>query len=260
MSTTSALKLQSLRPSVSDAEWNARIDLAACYRLADHYGMSDMIYTHISARVPDEPDCFLINGHGMLFGEITASSLLKVDLDGNVRLKGTSDYGLQVAGFVIHSALYLARPDVNAAMHTHTVAGMAVSSLKCGFLPLTQTAMRYYTRIAYHDFTGPERDPGERERLAEHLGDKNIMILRNHGLLTVGPSIAETFNRMYGLERSCQAQLAAMACNTELLIPPQAVIDHAVHMYSPEVVRPYGLLEWPGLLRLLDQKDASYRR
>lgn len=260
MSTTAALKLQSLRPAVSDAEWQARVTLAACYRLADLYGMSDMIYTHITMRVPDEPRCFLINPLGMLFGEMTASSLLTVDMAGNVRVKPTADYGLQQAGFVIHSAIYEARPDVNAVMHTHTIAGMAVSALKCGLLPLTQTAMRFYAGVAYHDFAGPERDPGERERLAAHLGDKNIMILRNHGLLTVGPSIPEAFNRMYGLERSCQAQLAAMACNTELVVPSQKVIDHAVHMYSPEVVRPYGILEWPALLRMLDERDASYRR
>jgi ribulose-5-phosphate 4-epimerase/fuculose-1-phosphate aldolase len=218
-----------------------------------------MIYTHISARVPGEPNNFLINSHGMLFNEITASSLIKVDLEGDVILQPESDYGLQKAGFVIHSALYAARPDVNCAMHTHTVAGMAVSSLKCGVLPLTQTVMRFYTRIAYHDFKGPERDLGERARLAGSLGEKSIMVLRNHGLLTVGPTIQEAFNRMYGLERSCQAQLAAMACNTELNLLDQEVIDHAVHMYSPEVVRPYGLLEWAGLLRLLDQTDTSYR-
>jgi ribulose-5-phosphate 4-epimerase/fuculose-1-phosphate aldolase len=144
-------------------------------------------------------------------------------------------------------------------MHTHTIAGMAVSSLKCGLLPLTQTSHRFYPRIAYHDFNGPERDPAERAKLAEHLGKENVMVLRNHGLLTVGPSIAETFNRMYGLERSCQAQLAAMACNTELNTLPEAVVEKSTAMYAPGAVRPYGLLEWPALLRLLDRKDPSYR-
>ena len=252
-------QLKPTRSSVSEAEWNARVDLAACYRLADAYGMSDMIYTHISARLPQQPNEFLLNAHGMLFSEITASSLLKVDLEGNVADKPELPYGLHQAGFVIHSAIYKARPDVMAVMHTHTIAGMAVSALKCGLLPLTQTATRFYGRIAYHDFTGPERDPGERERLADHLGSHDIVILRNHGLLTVGPSIPEAFNRMYGLERSCQAQIAAMACNTELNFLPPEIVDRSVAMYGPAVVRPYGLLEWPALRRKLDKQDPAYR-
>ena len=252
-------QLKPIRSSVSDAEWTSRVDLAACYRLADVYGMSDMIYTHISARLPQQPNHFLINARGMLFDEITASSLLDVDLEGNVAYKPELPYGLHLAGFVIHSAIYKARPDVMAVMHTHTIAGMAVSALKCGLLPLTQTATRFYGRIAYHDFTGPERDPGERERLADHLGKHDIMILRNHGLLTVGPSIPEAFNRMYGLERSCQAQIAAMACNTDLNALPTDIVERSVAMYGPTVVRPYGILEWPSLLRKLDRQDSSYR-
>src|SRR5262245_6337814 len=261
MSDRSGLKFASLRQSVSAAEWNARVNLAACFRLADHYGMSDMIYTHITARVPEEPRHFLVNLHGMLFDEMTASSLMKVDLAGKILFKPETEhgYGLHAPAFVIHSAIYRARPDVMAVMHTHTVAGMALSSLKCGLMPLTQTSHRFFPRVAYHDFSGPERDPGGRERLAQDLGDYDVMVLRNHGLLTVGPSIPETFNRMYGLERSCLAQLAAMACNTELNVLPQAVVDRSVAMYAPGAVRPYGLLEWPALLRLIDRKDASYR-
>jgi ribulose-5-phosphate 4-epimerase/fuculose-1-phosphate aldolase len=257
MDTRSTLARQ--KPCVSAAEWQARVDLAACYRLCDLYGMSDMIYTHISARVPDAPDHFLINAHGLLFDEITASSLLKVDLEGNVLYKPEGEYGLHQAGFVIHSALYRARADINAVMHTHTIAGMAVSALKCGLLPLTQTATRFYTRLAYHDFNGPERDPAERDALARDLGPHDYMILRNHGLLTVGRTVAETFTAMYGLERSCQAQLAAMACNTPLNEMSPAIIDKAVAMYDPKVIRRYGLLEWPGLLRKLDRRDPSYR-
>jgi ribulose-5-phosphate 4-epimerase/fuculose-1-phosphate aldolase len=259
MSNVSALQLKPAQQGVSAAEWQARVDLAACYRLADIYGMSDMIYTHITARVPDAPDLFLINPHGLLFSEMTASCFLKVGLDGKVVWQPEIGYGLHQAGFVIHSAIYKARPDVMAAMHTHTIAGMAISSLKCGLLPLTQTATRFYTRLAYHDFNGPERDPGEREKLAAHLGPYNIMILRNHGLLTVGPSVAETFNYMYGLERSCQAQAMAMACNTELNLMSEEVVEKSVAMYDPGVIRPYGLLEWPALLRMLDKKDASYK-
>ena len=259
MNRISPLPRKPLRASISEAEWTARVDLAAAYRLADFYGMSDMIYTHISARVPGEPGQFLINAHGMLFDEITASSLLKVDLDGNILYKPDNGYGLQVAGFVIHSALHRARPDIMAAMHTHTVAGMAVSSMKCGLIPLTQTSTRFYTRIAYHDFNGPERDPSEREHLARDLGQHNLMILRNHGLLTVGPSVAEAFNFMYGMERSCEAQLAAMSANTELNTLPPEVVDKAVAMYEPGVIRPYGILEWPALLRKLDRLNPSYR-
>ena len=259
MTSHAALRIAPLRASVPEAEWQARLDLAACYRLCEGYGMSDMIYTHITARVPGSPGHFLINPNGMLFGEITASSLLKVSVDGDILYKPDLPYGLHPAGFTIHSAIYRARPDAMAAMHTHTIAGMAVSSLKCGLLPLTQTSHRFYARMAYHDFNGPERDPGEREKLAQHLGSYDVMMLRNHGLLTVGPSVQEAFNRMYGLERSCQAQLAAMACNTELNVLPDEVVEKSTAMYAPNTVRPYGLLEWHGLLRLLDRKDPSYR-
>ena len=183
--------------------------------------------------------------------------MLKVDLDGKVLYQPESDYGLQIAGYVIHSALYRARSDVNAAMHTHTTAGMAVSALGCGLLPLT--ALRFHGRLAYHDFNGPERDSGERDRLAEDLGPHNYMILRNHGLLTVGPTIAEAFTAMYGLERSCQAQVVAMACNTPLNELPLAVVEKTVGMYAPSIVRRYGLLEWPALLRRLDRQDPSFR-
>ena len=258
-SISSVRRLAPLSARVSEAEWQARLDLAAAYRLCDLYGMSDMIYTHISVRVPDAPHQFLLNPHGLLFDEITASSLLKVDLDGKLLYKPEGEYGLHQAGFVIHSALYRARPDVNGAIHTHTIAGMAVSALKCGLLPLTQTATRFCSRLAYHDFNGPERDPNERDALAHDLGDENYMILRNHGLLTVGATIAEAFTAMYGLERSCQAQVQAMACNTALNEMAPAVVQKSIGMYDPTIIRRYGLLEWPGLLRKLDRKDPSWR-
>jgi ribulose-5-phosphate 4-epimerase/fuculose-1-phosphate aldolase len=244
---------------VSAEEWAARVDLAAAYRLCDMYGMSDLIYTHISARIPGAPDHFLINPSGMLFDEITASSLLKVDIDGNIITQPDERYGLHPAGFTIHSAIYRARPDANAAMHTHTIAGMAVSSLKCGLIPLTQTSHRFIEGLSYHDFRGPERDPNGRDDLTTHLGTSNYAILRNHGLLTLGPTIAEAFNYMYGLERSCQAQLAAMACNTELNLIPDDVVRRSAAMYAPGAVRRYGLLEWPALLRRLDRQDRSFR-
>ncbi|HEY0418848.1 MAG TPA: class II aldolase/adducin family protein, partial [Acetobacteraceae bacterium] len=155
--------------------------------------------------------------------------------------------------------LYRARDDIMAALHTHTTAGMAVSSLECGLLPLTQTAHRFITRLAYHDFNGPEREISERDNIARHLGSQNHMILRNHGLLTVGPSVPEAFSAMHGLERACQAQVAAMACNTALNTLPQEVVDKSVAMYAPSATRTYGHKEWPALLRLLDRTDPSYR-
>jgi ribulose-5-phosphate 4-epimerase/fuculose-1-phosphate aldolase len=253
------LGIAPLQGSVSAAEWQARLDLAAAYRLCDGYGMSDMIYTHISARVPDAPDQFLINPNGLLFGEITASSLLKVTIEGEVLYKPDLPYGLHRAGFTIHSALYRARPDAMAAMHTHTIAGMAVSALKCGLLPLTQTATRFYGRLAYHAFRGPERDPAERDLLAQSIGAMNYCILRNHGLLTLGESVAESFIAMWGLERACQAQLAAMACNTPLDMPSEEVVAKSCAMYDLSQSRRYGLLEWPGLLRKLDATDDGWR-
>ena len=258
------LRIRSLRSEVSPAEWQARLDLAACYRLCDHFGLTDMIATHISARVPDRPNDFLVIAHGLLFGEVTASSLLRTDTDGNVTLQPAfgpdmPDYNLQPAAFVIHSAIYRARPEVNAAIHTHTTAGMAVSSLQCGLLPLTQTSHRFTGRVAYHDFNGPERDIAEREHIAAHLGDKFLMILRNHGLLTVGTTMQEAFSFMFGLERACQAQVAAMSCNTPLNTLPQHIVDKSAAMYAPGATRSYGRKEWPALLRLLDRQDPSWR-
>jgi ribulose-5-phosphate 4-epimerase/fuculose-1-phosphate aldolase len=220
--------------------------------------MSDMIYTHITARVPGAGDQFLINPNGMLFSEITASSLLKVNIEGEVLYRPDTPYGLHPAGFTIHSSIYRARPDAQAVMHTHTVAGMAVSALKCGLLPLTQTATRFYGRIAYHEFRGPERDPSEREALAKSIGAQNYCILRNHGLLTIGESVAEAFIAMWGMERACQAQLQAMACNTELAMPSDDVVQKSCAIYE-HGSRRYGLLEWPGLLRQLDRTDPDFR-
>jgi len=253
------LRFASLRGRVSPAEWEARVNLAAAYRLCEMFGMSDLIYTHITVRLPDEPDHFLINPNGLLFDEMTASSLLKVKLDGTIVYQGHPDYGLHPAGYVIHSGLYKARPDAGAVMHTHTTAGIAVSSLECGLTAMSQTSHRFYGRVAYHDFNGPERDPAGRARLAKDIGDRNVAILRNHGLLTLGPTIGEAFNYMYGLEQSCRAQIAAMACNTRINLLPAEVVEKSCSMYAPGNSRRYGPLEWRGLLRRLDRLDRSYR-
>ena len=176
--------VQSIRERVSPAEWEARVQLAAAYRLTEMYGMTEMTANHISCRVPGEEGQFLINPYGMLYEEITASSLLKIDLDGNILLNAT-EFGVNRAGFVIHSAIHAARHDVDCVAHTHTPAGMAVSAMECGLLPIAQTTMRFL-HVAYHDFEGIADDEGERERLVADLGNNDAMILRNHGLLVCG--------------------------------------------------------------------------
>ena len=248
-----------LRERVSAEEWQVRVDLAACYRLVAHYGMTDMIYTHITARVPGPEHHFLINPYGLLFDEINASSLVKIDLDGKVVLQPDHDFPINHAGFVIHSAVHAARANAHCVIHTHTRAGMAVSAQKCGLLPLTQTAMRFYGELAYHDYEGPALDLGERERLVADLGAHRAMILRNHGLLACGPTVAEAFNTIYWLERACQAQVDALAGGLELSLPPAEVAAKTAHLYRPEVRRPWGCLEWPTMLRMLDRRDPTYR-
>jgi len=250
---------------IDAGEWQTRVDLAACYRLVDFYGMTDLHLNHISARVPGHENHFLINPFGMMYEEITASSLIKVDLDGKIIANSNPDYGINLAGYVIHSAIHAARPDVACVLHTHTNAGMAVSSLKCGLLPLTQTALRW-DKIAYHDFEGVAVDVDERKRIVEDLGDCEVMILRNHGLLSVGTSIGQAFNSIYRLERACQTQLLAQACNTEISLPSPDSIAKANEqlraMPSPDAKgrnRPHGTLEWPALKRMLDRRDPSYK-
>ena len=257
------LTIKSLQKTVPADEWQARVDLAACYRLVALYGMSEMIANHISVRVPNEPEHFLINAYGMLYEEITASSLYKIDLDGEIIARPEVDYGINRAGFVIHSAIHRARPESHPApaaciIHTHTPAGMAVSSLASGLLPMTQTAMRF-ARAPTHDYEGVAVDLDEQSRLVADPGDADILILRNHGLLAVGPSIPEAFSNIYRLELACKAQLLAQSANSEILLPGADVIARTNHLYRPNVRRPFGLLEWPALLRQLDRRDASYR-
>jgi ribulose-5-phosphate 4-epimerase/fuculose-1-phosphate aldolase len=246
-------------------ERQARIDLAACYRLVDWYGMSDLILNHITLRVPGEDQHFLINPFGMLYSEVTASSLIKVALDGTVINNPHEDYTVNLPGYVIHSAIHGARHDVACVLHTHTPAGMAVSALDCGLLPLNQTAMRFAGSVAYHEFEGVAVDLDERQRLVEHLGDCDVMILRNHGLLTVGATVAEAFVNMLRLERACQTQLLTQSAASPLRIPAQAIIDKTFAQLrrqpSPDKngrLPPHGEREWPALLRMLDKHDPSY--
>ena len=249
---------QSVRSVVTEAEWQARVNLAAAYRLVAHFGMSDLVYNHITSHVPDAEGEFLINPYGMMYEEITASCLIKINLAGDILFNPNPTYGINPAGYVIHSAIHGARADVDCVIHTHTRAGMAVSALECGLLPIAQTNMRF-GRIAYHEYEGVAVELDERERLVADLGSSDVMILRNHGLLTTGPSVAEAFNTMYWLEMACRTQLDALACNTALRLPPQHVVEKTAHLFEPQVRRPYGILEWPAMLRLLDRRDRSYR-
>src|SRR5262245_9498792 len=241
--------------AMSEAERQMRIDLAACYRLVALYDMDDMFSTHISARVPGAEDHFLLNPYGVLFEQVTASDLVKVDLDGNI--VQDTPHSINSAGFVIHSAVHAARPDAKCVLHTHTVAGMAVASLEEGLLPLTQKSMRFYNRIGYHDYEGVADDLDEHQRLVRDLGPYNALILRNHGVLTCGPTVARAFVLMKNLEKSCQAQLAAMASGGKLATLSSHLMEHAAGQVE-------GRLDgeakgWSSLLRKLDRIDPSYR-
>ncbi len=249
-------EFKSIREQVSPQEWQTRLDLAACYRLVDAYGMTDLIYNHITARIPGTEE-LLINLYGLLYREITASSLVKIDLDGIILWKPDTDYGINKSGYVIHGAIHKARPDVTCVLHTHTRAGMAVAAMKCGLLPLSQTAMRFVGHIGYHDYEGPAVELEERARLVRDLGPHDAMIMRNHGLLTCGATIPQAFNTMYQLELSCRSQVDAMAARTELTLPGENVLAHTAHMYQPGTRRPYGVLEWPAMLRLLDAEETK---
>jgi ribulose-5-phosphate 4-epimerase/fuculose-1-phosphate aldolase len=259
--STGVLQISSMKEHCTEAEWQARIDLAACYRLVDLYGMSDMMANHISSHVPGEPGSFLINPYGMMYEEITASSLIKVDQDGNILSKpdfGALNYGINKAGYVIHSAVHAARHDVACVIHTHSWASMAVSSLECGLLPLTQTAMRFL-KIGYHDYQGVVLNNDEKESLLKDLGDAEAVIFRNHGALVVGRSVGEAFNWMHRLELACRAQIGAMSCNSPLQKVPAHVLEETWSNYQPGTRRPYGLMEWPALLRKLDRMDPGFR-
>jgi ribulose-5-phosphate 4-epimerase/fuculose-1-phosphate aldolase len=257
MAVRPASRQKPVREQVSPAEWAKRVDLAACYRLVDLYGMSEMSANHISTRVPGEENAFLINPHGLLYEQMHASCFIKLDVAGNVLFNPT-EYEFNKAGYVVHGCIHAARHDVDCVIHTHTIAGMAVSAMACGLLPIAQTSMRF-AKIAYHDYEGVALNLEEQERLVHDLGAHEGMILRNHGLLTVGASIPEAFNSMFRLERACQVQVAALSCNVELKLPPQEIVEESWRLYQPGVRRRFGVLEWPALLAKLDRIDPSYR-
>jgi ribulose-5-phosphate 4-epimerase/fuculose-1-phosphate aldolase len=255
------LRFRSLKGKVSAAEWEARVDCACAYRLVRHFGMDDLIYNHISARIPGTEE-FLLNPMGLMYDEICASSLIKVDLAGNVlwapEFPPGLGYRFNPAGFVIHGAIHEARPQLHCVIHTHSLAGMAVASLKQGLLPMTQTAMRF-EKVAYHDYEGVVLEMDERRRLLANLGDCEVMLLRNHGVLAVGATVAEAFNNLYRIERACRSQLLAQSANDEILLPPPPVVEKTGALYRPGTRRTMGLLEWPAMRRLADRLDPSYK-
>ncbi|MEM1440136.1 MAG: class II aldolase/adducin family protein [Pseudomonadota bacterium] len=247
----------SVKAQVSDEEWQTRVDLAACYRLIAMHGWDDLVYTHISASVPGEEGHFLINPYGMFFEEITASSLVKIDLEGNKVMP--SPYEINPAGFTIHSAIHEARHDVKCVVHTHTKAGIALSTQEQGLLPISQHSLFVLASLAYHDYEGVALNEDEKPRLVADMGTNMAMILRNHGLLTAGPTIADAFQAMYFLEVSCQIQLAAQSTGSAMtMIAPEILAG--IRAQAKEVQRGMGgQLVWPGLLRKLDRRDPSYR-
>ena len=247
----------SVRDQVTDAEWQIRVDLAACYRLIAMHGWDDLVFTHVSARVPGPEEHFLINAYGMLFEEMTASSLVKVNLAGEKVVD--SPHMVNPAGFVIHSAVHDARHDVGCVLHTHTKAGVAVSTQKDGLLPISQTSLFPYATLAYHDYEGVALNDDEKPRLVADLGNNNALMLRNHGLLTVGTTIADAFLMMYVFETACQIQVMAQSSGGELIQVPGPIVD-GIQAQAEQVTKGLGgQLIWPGLLRKLDREDPSFR-
>jgi len=242
----------------SEEEWQLRVQLAACYRAFVHYGWTDSIFTHLSARVPGHPEQYLINPYGLLFHEICASNLIKVDFEGNV-IEG--DYPYNDAGHAIHTAVLKARPDINVALHSHTRAGMAVSCMECGLLPLTQQANEVRDITCYHEYGLATNNSEECARLGEDLADKWIMIMHNHGLLSVGRTVAEAFYFLYTVENACKVQLDVLATSREIVTPRPEIIDQMAKKGVPPAERPdhHADMAWQAVMRQLEQKDPSYR-
>ncbi len=253
-----SLSTAPVRDRVSREEWDVRVELAAAYQIAVVFRWTDLIYTHFSARVPGTDD-ILINPYGLMFDEITASNLVKIDMAGNV-LDDPTGMGINYAGFVIHGCVHLARPEINCVIHTHTRAGVGVSAQKCGLLPLSQHAMRVQASVTYHDYEGIALELDERERLAKSLGPTSkAMILRNHGLLTLGDSVREAVELMYYLDCACQIQVDALAGGVEnaILMSESAARNAAEQFERPG--RTSSMKDWPALLRMLDRKGIKYR-
>ena len=254
---STAEKTLSVKARVSEKEWQTRVNLAACYRLVAMHGWDDLVFTHISARVPGPDEHFLINAYGLLFEEMTASSLVKVDLDGEIVLE--TPYFINPAGFTIHSAVHAARPDAGCVLHTHTKAGVAVSAQAGGLKPLSQVSLLPYSALSYHDYEGIALNEEEKPRLVADLGSNNFLILRNHGLLTVGATIPDAFLYMYALETACQTQVMAQSSGAELTQVNDAIVNGIKAQIEAVLKGMGGEIAWPALLRKLDRRDSSYR-
>lgn len=245
------------KPDIDPSEWALRVQLAGAYRVAHHLGWSELIYTHISVRVPGPEHHFLINPYGLAFDELTASSLVKIDPEGNP--VGTQPYPANKAGFIIHSAIHMARPDAQCVWHMHTLAGMAVSAQDEGLLPVHMYSHNFWNRLSYHDFEGPSMRLDERARLVRSLGLNSSLVLRNHGLLTVGRTVPEAFIRFWRLNRACEVQLAAQAARLRLPSPQVCEASYAMGEEFLTDQAPLGRLEFDSLLRKIEAKDASYK-
>jgi ribulose-5-phosphate 4-epimerase/fuculose-1-phosphate aldolase len=249
--------VQGVRAQVSAEEWAVRVDLAACYRLVAHYGWDDLVFTHITARVPGPEHHFLINPYGMMFEEITASSLVKIDLDGDKVLP--SPYEINPAGFTIHSAIHAAREDARCVIHLHTDCGVAVSAQRDGLLPISQISLFPLSSLGYHDYEGVALRDDEKPRLVADLGNNSVMILRNHGTLAVGPTVADAFLQIYALERACRAQILAQSGGAPLVKVSDAILAGVKEMAEKATRGLGGQIAWPALLRKLDRLDPSFR-
>ncbi len=257
MNAPERLEIPSLQDRVSAAEWQMRVDLAACYRLVAAFGWSDLVFTHITARLPGPEHAFLINPYGMMFDEITASSLVRIDLHGNKL--DDSPFPVNPAGFTIHSAIHEARDDAICVLHTHSLNGAAVAAQEAGVLPISQPSIFVLNSLAYHDYEGLALNAGEKPRLVADFGDKSFLMLRNHGLLTVGRTVADAFLNMYLFEAACTVQVRAMAGGTPLRPVQQGIIANAMVQARQVTNAQYGSLAWPALLRKLERESPGYR-
>ena len=251
-----SVEIPSLQGKVSDEEWAIRVDLACAYRMVAYYGWDDLIFTHLSARIPGPEHHFLLNPYQLMFEEVTASSLVKVDVQGNP--VDPTPFITNPAGFTIHSAIHMAREDEHAVMHLHTPAGQAVAAHSEGLLPLTQTAMLIRQDVGFHDYEGVAVDLDERERLVANLGDKSAMILRNHGTLAVGKNVGECFVKLYFLERACQAQVMALSAGEDVNMPPQGAPEVTAEQGAMGLNVAANLLAWPALKRKAYRLDSSF--
>ena len=244
-----------LKKDFNEEEWRNRVNLAACYHLADHFQMTDIIWNHITAKTSEQKETFLINQFGLRYDEVTASNLLEIDLEGNI-VSGEGD--INYTGYIIHGAVHKARKEINCVMHTHTRAGLAISCLKYGLNPIFQDAAIFHNRVSYHDWQGMSTEVEECKDIAKNLGKNKVMILRNHGLLTCGETIGEAFILMYYLDKTCKNQLDTMSTRKPIIVPSDNIMEYAAGQYEDPRFR-LGHHEWPALLRLLDQKNSIYK-